>query len=167
MNLIPVDELADGFATQPRDRLIMAEEVEGNECSPPASGDGAMYATDKQRTTLWAWCSSARRTDSQPPQARAMPVTRRAALAVRTSALVAGLMLLLAGCVTSGTVTEKSSDLGRVSCSFDPLDCDHTGGCWRLHLEDAQGRTGRVCVPVEDWLLTDVGDYYDGPTVTR
>ena len=127
MNLTPVDELADGFGTQPRDRL-MVEEAEGNECSPPASGDEAMYATDKQCTTPWAWCSSARRTDSQPPPARTTRVTRRAAIAVRTSALVAGLMLLLAGCVTSGTVTEKSSDLGRVSCSFDPLDCDHTGG---------------------------------------
>jgi hypothetical protein len=140
----------------------MAEEAEGNGYSPPAPADETMYATDS------TWLGKfARRIDSQPRQARATPVTRRAAIAVRTSALVAGLMLLLAACVTSGTVTEKSSDLGRVSCSFDPLDCDHTGGCWRLHLEDAQGRTGRVCVPVEDWLLTDVGDYYDGPTVVR
>jgi hypothetical protein len=161
MNLTPVDELADGFGTQPRDRL-MVEEAEGNACSPPASGDEARYATDS------TWLGGfTRRTGSQPPQARTARVTRRAVTVARTSALVAGLMLLLTGCVTSGTVTEKSSDLGRVSCSFDPLDCDHTGGCWRLHLEDAQGRTGRVCVPVEDWLLTDVGDYYDGPTVIQ
>ncbi|MDQ3599860.1 MAG: hypothetical protein M3408_01105 [Actinomycetota bacterium] len=161
MNLTPVDELADGFGTQPRDRL-MVEEAEGNACSPPASGDETRYAAGS------TWLGKfTRRTDSHPRQARATPVARRATTAARTAALVAGLMLLLAGCVTSGTVTEKSSDLGRVSCSFDPLDCDHTGGCWRLHLEDAQGRTGRVCVPVEDWLLTDVGDYYDGPTVIQ
>ena len=116
-----------------------------------------MYRTPVEELSL------AQRTD--PLRARTTPATRRVALAVRTSALVACLMLLLAGCVTSGTVTEKSSDLGRVSCSFDPLDCDHTGGCWRLHLEDEQGHTGRVCVPLEQWLLTDVGDYYDGPTV--
>ena len=162
MSHTTVDEPACRFATQPREHLIMAEEAEGNGYSPPAPADETMYATDS------TWLGKfARRTDSQPRQARATPVSRRAATAARTSALVAGLMLLLAACVTSGTVTEKSSDLGRVSCSFDPLDCDHTGGCWRLHLEDAQGRTGRVCVPVEDWLLTDVGDYYDGPTVTR
>ena len=163
MSRTTIDESAYRFTTQPRDHLIMAEEAEGNGYSPPASADDeTMYAAD----STW-WDKFTRRADSHPPQARATPVARRAATAARTSALVAGLMLLLAGCVTSGTVTEKSSDLGRVSCSFDPLDCDHTGGCWRLHLEDAQGRTGRVCVPVEDWLLTDVGDYYDGPTVTR
>ncbi len=143
------DERADWFATQPRARLIIAEEAESNGISSAASADEAM---------------NTRRT---PPQAGTTSVTRRAAIAARTLTLVAGLMLLLAACVTSGTVTEKSSDLGRVSCSFDPLDCDHSGECWRLHLEDAQGRTGRVCVPLEDWLLTDVGDYYDGPTVIQ
>ena len=142
------DGAVNWFATRPQDRLINAEEAEGEGDASPVSAE----ATYTQR---------------KPPQGRATPVTRRVAIAARTSALVAGLMLLLAGCITSGTVTEKSSDLGRVSCSFDPLDCDHSGECWRLHLENEQGRTGRVCVPVEDWLLTDVGDYYDGPTVIQ
>jgi len=163
MNRIPGDELPDRFATQPRDPLIVvAEEAEDSGYSPPASTDETVCTAD----SIWLGELSGR-TDSQPPQRRATPVTRRAAIAARTSALVAGLMLLLAGCITSGTVTEKSSDLGRVSCSFDPLDCDHSGECWRLHLENEQGRTGRVCVPLEDWLLTDVGDYYDGPTVIQ
>jgi hypothetical protein len=143
------EEAANWSASQPRDRLVDAEEAEGNGNASPVSADEAMHARRKAS------------------QGRATPVTRRAALAARTSLLVAGLMLLLAACITNGTVTEKSSDLGRVSCSFDPLDCDHSGECWRLHLENAQGRTGRVCVPLEDWLLTSVGDYYDGPTVIQ
>ena len=143
------EEAVNWFAIEPRDRLIAAEEAQGNGHTSPAAAGEAMYARRKS------------------PQGRATPVTRRAATAARTLVLVAGLILLLAACITNGTVTEKSSDLGRVSCSFDPLDCDHSGGCWRLHLEDSQGRTGRVCVPLEDWLLTDVGDYYDGPTVIQ
>jgi hypothetical protein len=143
------EEAVNWFATQPRDRLIEAEEAKGNGNTSPAAVDETMYARRKS------------------PQGRATPVARRVAIATRTSVLVVGLMLLLGACITNGTVTEKSSDLGRVSCSFDPLDCDHSGECWQLHLEDAQGRTGRVCVPLEDWLLTDVGDYYDGPTVIQ
>jgi hypothetical protein len=163
MNCTTGDELADRHAAQPRDPLItVAEEAEGGDYSPPASADETMYTAHN----IWLGELSGR-TDRQPPQGRATPVTRRAAIAARTSALVVSLMLLLAGCITSGIVTEKSSDLGRVSCSFDPLDCNHSGECWRLHLENEQGRTGRVCVPLEDWLLTDVGDYYDGPTVIQ
>jgi len=47
MHLTTVGELLDYLATQPRDRLIvMASDGEGNNHSPLASADEAMYAAD-------------------------------------------------------------------------------------------------------------------------
>lgn len=47
MDLTTVGELIDYLATQPRDQLIvMASDAEGNDYSPLAAADEAMYAAD-------------------------------------------------------------------------------------------------------------------------
>ena len=56
---------------------------------------------------------------------------------VLTAAATLAAALVLAGCVTSGTVTGKSYD------------------------------GGDVCVPREEWERASVGEFYDGPTVRR
>ena len=80
---------------------------------------------------------------------------------------------MLAGCVTSGTVTGKSYDDAYVSCvsQGSAQRCTDYDECWRLDLRNARGnrmsREGDVCVPHEVWESTEVGEFYDGPTVRR
>jgi len=90
-----------------------------------------------------------------------------------TTVTLAAAALVLAGCLTSGTVTGKSHDDSYVSCvSQGPAQrCTNYDECWRLELRNDQGtrmsREGDVCVPREEWERTDVGEFYDGPTVRR
>ena len=79
--------------------------------------------------------------------------------------------LVLAGCVTSGTVTGKSHDPAYDSCVGTPVVCSPPDECWHLGLRNDQGdrmvREGDVCVPRQEWERTGVGEFYDGPTVIR
>jgi len=88
-----------------------------------------------------------------------------------TVATLAAAALVLAGCVTSGTVTGKSHDPAYVSCTGTPVVCSPRDECWHLALRNDQGdrmvREGDVCVPRAEWESADVGDFYDGPTVIR
>ena len=82
-----------------------------------------------------------------------------------TVATLAAAVFVLAGCVTSGTVSGKSYDDSYVSCVG--TRCSDYDECWLLELRDDRGNEGNICVPQEEWDSTDVGDFYDGPTVQR
>ena len=90
---------------------------------------------------------------------------------VLTAAATLAAALVLAGCVTSGTVTGKSYDLAYDSCVGTPVVCSPRDGCWHLGLRHDQGdrmvREGDVCVPREEWDSASVGEFYDGSTVRR
>ena len=90
---------------------------------------------------------------------------------VLSAAATLAVALVLAGCVTSGTVTGKSYDLAYDSCVGTPVVCSPRDGCWHLGLRHDQGdrmvREGDVCVPRQEWERTSVGEFYDGPTVIR
>ena len=90
---------------------------------------------------------------------------------VWTAAATLAAALVLAGCVTSGTVTEKSYDPAYDSCVGTPVVCSPRNECWHLGLRNDQGnrmvREGDVCVPHEEWDSASVGESYDGPTVRR
>lgn len=80
--------------------------------------------------------------------------------------------LALAGCVTSGIVTGKVYDDPYTACSAprpgQPAGyCNDYDECWSLALRNDQGKEGAVCVSQDSWESTDVGDFYDGPTVQR
>ena len=92
---------------------------------------------------------------------------------VLTAAAPLAAALVLAGCVTSCTVTEKTYDDAYVSCvsQGSAQRCTNYDECWHLALRNDQGdrmvREGDVCVPRQEWERTSVGEFYDGPTVIR
>jgi len=90
---------------------------------------------------------------------------------VLSAAATLAAALVLAGCVTSGTVTEKSYDPAYDSCTGTPVVCSPRDGCWHLGLRNDRGdrmvREGDVCVPRQEWERVGVGEFYEGPTVIR
>lgn len=91
-------------------------------------------------------------------------MTARRVLAASAGATA---VLVLAGCVTSGTVTEKSYRAPFVSCVGTPIVCTPIDACWRLHLLSERGDLGEVCVPRQEWEAADVGEFYDGSGAKR
>jgi hypothetical protein len=75
-------------------------------------------------------------------------------------ALVAG--MILASCVSSGTVTDKSYHEPHTTCSHTPtLSCVEHDECWELHLRSNRGDLGEQCVTKEAWDAHPVGSYYE------
>lgn len=78
-------------------------------------------------------------------------------------ALVVGVaVLFLAGCVSSGTVTDKSYSEPDRECYARPPMCEVEPECWRLHLRSNRGDLGEVCVSRQEWESHPVGSYYEG-----
>ena len=71
--------------------------------------------------------------------------------------------LCLAGCVSSGTVTDKGYSEPYTTCSHTPtLNCTERDECWRLHLRSNRGDLGETCVSRQEWESIPVGSYYEG-----
>ena len=83
-------------------------------------------------------------------------------LSARAVVVAGAAALLLSGCVSSGTVTDKSYSEPYTFCGGTPVVCHDEDECWQLHLRSNRGDLGEVCVPREVWESHPVGSYYEG-----